>query len=249
MPRPAVNQGDDLAGIFEAVGEGVYDFKKGDRVAAYHQSMTPFGSYGEYAISTSHSTFHLPDDVSFEEGATIPLAAITAAVGLYQRLNLPMPWRPALEETPLVIYGAATAVGGYAIQLAKLSNIHPLICIAGAGIKHVETLIEKGKGGVILDYRVGNEELVKKIKEVGSKTKSGKIDYAFDTVAGNGSYINIVEALDSHGSFTLVLPGIKIPTPETMSKSDTLCSTIFASADPDSWQKKTGSPTGNQELG
>ncbi|KAF4463308.1 hypothetical protein FALBO_9871 [Fusarium albosuccineum] len=78
------NSGDDMAGVVEAVGEGVLDFKTGDRVAAFHQILTPHGSFAEYALAWEKSTFHLPQDITFEEGATIPLAAATAAVALFR---------------------------------------------------------------------------------------------------------------------------------------------------------------------
>lgn len=45
------NSGDDIAGIVEKVGENVTEFKLGDRVAAFHEMMTPHGSFAEYAIA------------------------------------------------------------------------------------------------------------------------------------------------------------------------------------------------------
>jgi len=63
----AHNSGDDIAGIIEAVGENVTEFKKGDRVAAFHEMATPHGSYAEYAIAWAYTTFHLPKKTSFEE--------------------------------------------------------------------------------------------------------------------------------------------------------------------------------------
>ena len=52
MPdAPPSNQGDDIAGVIHSVGAGVAEFKPGDRVAAFHQMLTPGGSYAEYAVS------------------------------------------------------------------------------------------------------------------------------------------------------------------------------------------------------
>lgn len=69
--RPEVgephNSGDDISGIVEAVGENVVEFHPGDRVAAFHQMMSPCGSFAEYAISWAYTTFHLPKKTSFEE--------------------------------------------------------------------------------------------------------------------------------------------------------------------------------------
>lgn len=64
------NQGDDIAGYVEEVGDGVVNFRKGDRVAAFHEMLTPGGSYAEYGIAWEHTTFHLPQKTSFEGGSS-----------------------------------------------------------------------------------------------------------------------------------------------------------------------------------
>jgi hypothetical protein len=61
------NSGDDISGIVEEVGENVTEFKKGDRVAAFQEMMTPHGSFAEYAIAWAYATFHLPKKTRFEE--------------------------------------------------------------------------------------------------------------------------------------------------------------------------------------
>lgn len=63
---PPANHGDDIAGYVEALGEGVTGFSPGDRVAAFHEMNTEFGSFAEYSISWAQSTFHIPAHVSFE---------------------------------------------------------------------------------------------------------------------------------------------------------------------------------------
>lgn len=63
---PARNQGDDLAGYVEALGEAVVGFNKGDRVAAFHPVLNPHGSYAEYAIAPAHTVFHISSKTSFE---------------------------------------------------------------------------------------------------------------------------------------------------------------------------------------
>lgn len=65
-PDNAINQGDDIAGYVEAVGEGVRKFRQGDKVAAFHEMGSPHGSYGEYAIAWEYTTFHLTEKTSFE---------------------------------------------------------------------------------------------------------------------------------------------------------------------------------------
>lgn len=140
------------------------------------------------------------------EGAAIPLAALTAAVGLYgsKKLALPQPWSPALKPIPLVVYGASSAVGSYAIQLAVRSNIHPLICIAGRAQDHVEKLIDRSKGDTIIDYRKGDDDVAQGIKDA---LNGQKLEYAYDAVSEKNSYVNISKVLDKDtGKITLVLP-------------------------------------------
>ena len=197
------NQGDDIAGIVDKVGANVTEFKLGDRVAAFHEIGKPGGSYAEYAIAWQHTTFHIPKSTSFEEASTIPLASMTAALGLYLTLGLPQPWTPAKEPTPVVLYGAASAVGSYAIQLAKQSNIHPLICVAGRSIAHVEKLIDRNKGDVVVDYREGDDAVVENIKKVLGHTK---LLHALDSVSEKGSYRNLGKVVAPGGTITTLLP-------------------------------------------
>lgn len=137
------------------------------------------------------------------EAATIPLAAMTAALGLYQRLSLPLPWNPTSERLPLIIYGGATAVGAFAIKFAKLSNIHPLIVVAGKAASFVEGLIDRSKGDTIIDYREGDEAVRSKIKAAAGNSP---IHHAYDAVSEHGSYLNISAALTAPATITTVLP-------------------------------------------
>ncbi len=175
---------------------------------------------------------------------------MTAALGLYQRLSLPLPFHPAPNPTPLIIYGAASAVGSFAIQLAQLSNIHPLICVAGRGIPHVERLIDASKGDVILDYRDGDEKLVQGLRDAVKRCAGGKVEHAFDCVSDNSSYINICEVLDYHsGRITLVVPGKEYPEiPATIAQSLTLVSDVFRANDLEPFEKIGGTKAGNEDF-
>jgi NADPH:quinone reductase-like Zn-dependent oxidoreductase len=220
------NTGDDIAGYIHSVGSNVYEFKPGDRVASFHEMMSPGGSFAEYAVGWSHTTFHIPSNISFEQAATLPLAAMTAAIGLHQRMGLPDQWTPATQATPLVVYGGAGAVGAYAIKLACLANIHPIIAVAGRGAKFVETLIDRSKGDTIVDYRSGDEAVVKGIKDA---LKGQKLHYAYDAVSEHNSYTNIVQVLEPEGHLTLVLPGKKYEgIPESVKQSQTMVGTAHS---------------------
>ena len=171
---------------------------------------------------------------------------MTAAFGLYQRLSLPLPWHPTTEPLPLIIYGAATAVGSFALQLAVQSNIHPLICVAGRGIAHVEKLIDEQKGDIVLDYRKGHENLIRDMKAAVQQA-GGRVEYAFDCVSEHNSFQNISQVLDlKTGHITLILPGRDFGAiPEGITKSITY---VGQSHGDDEWQKKTGTMVGNEDF-
>ncbi|KAE8453672.1 hypothetical protein EG329_009183 [Mollisiaceae sp. DMI_Dod_QoI] len=243
------NSGDDIAGIIEEIGENVVEFKKGDRVAAFHQMMEPHGSFAEYAIAWAYTTFHLPKKTSFEEGATIPLAAMTAAIGLYVRLGLPEPWNAPITPTPLIIYGGSGAVGAFAIKLAQASNIHPIIAVAGRGKEFVEKLISREKGDDIVDYRNGNEAVVSGIKDSLKRAGVNEVYYAFDAVSEKGSFQNISKILSNKGSkITLVLPaGDYSEIPDYVEKTTTMVGSVHQG--PSEEKSKAGVKLGGKEFG
>jgi NADPH:quinone reductase len=131
---------------------------------------------------------------------------MTAAVALYARLNLAPPWlpEPCGLCTPLVIYGASSSVGSYAVQLARRSNIHPLICIAGNSKDHVEQFIDRAQGDTVLDYRNGDAALVEGMR---AALLGKPLEFAFDAVSDETSSKNICEVLHpTGGKIAFVLP-------------------------------------------
>lgn len=248
------NSGDDVAGFVHAVGSGVTDFHVGERVAALHELGTPGGSYAEFALVWDWTTFHLGDHVSFEEAATVPMAALMASIGLFGMLEVVAgPWIHVLagSEEPLVIYGAASAVGAFAVKLAKLVNVHPLICVAGNGIPFVETLISESD--TIIDYRKGNDFVVEEMRKA---LKGNDLKYAFDATSEHGSYTNLSQVLTNMGKLTLVLPFPEImkDIPPHIEQSTTMAGSLWKelSADPERDNKalgKLGIENGGKEFG
>jgi len=222
LRKLAHNPGDDIAGIVEAVGDDVLEFKKGDRVASFHEMLTAHGSFAEYAIGESHTTFHIPENTSFEEASTIPLAAMTAAFGLYIGLKLPEPWQQTKSKTPLIVYGGASAVGAFVLKLAAHSNIHPLIVVAGSSIDFVEKLIDRSKGDAIVDYRNGDEAIVSGIKSALLEAGTPNVLHAFDATSEKGSYQNLSKVLGKGAIFTTILPLQDFTPPEGISHKLTM---------------------------
>lgn len=113
IKRPGV----DVAGIVEAAGRNVSQFKPGDEVFG-----TCVGAFAEYA--TSASAFGLksalvkkPENVSFEEAASAPIAALTALQGLRDKGRMQAGHK-------VLINGASGGVGTFAVQIAKVLGGH-----------------------------------------------------------------------------------------------------------------------------
>ena len=103
--------GADLAGVVEAVGNGVTQFKAGDAV---YGDIEPYGSgaFAEYAAVPANGLAPMPAGISFEEAAALPVAALTALQGLRDVGKI-----QAGEH--VLINGASGGVGTYAVQIAK----------------------------------------------------------------------------------------------------------------------------------
>ena len=132
--------GTDVSGIVEAVGNGVSHVKVGDRV--FGRSLNG-GGYAEKALIPANETIPLPANLSFAEGAAIPVPFYTAYVALHYKAAL------KAGETVLVS-GGAGGVGVAAIQLAKVAGAR-VITTVGSQEKAARTR-ELG-ADVTINYR------------------------------------------------------------------------------------------------
>jgi NADPH:quinone reductase-like Zn-dependent oxidoreductase len=103
--------GADIAGCVEAVGRNVKQFRPGDAVFGDVFGLGS-GSFAEY-VSVPESALALkPSNVSFEEAAAVPVAAVTALQGLRDQGHI----QPGQK---VLINGASGGVGTFAVQIAK----------------------------------------------------------------------------------------------------------------------------------
>ncbi|KAF6814412.1 zinc-binding oxidoreductase [Colletotrichum plurivorum] len=186
---PGLISGCDFAGTVEDPNGSSWAL--GQRVAGFVQGTsrngTPAnpvrGAFAEYIPIEASLVSPVPDGVGLEGASTIGLAFATAVQALYQRLGLP---EPGAEKTGewFLVYGGATSVGNYAIQLAKLSGLR---VVTTASPKNHEFLKELGADAVV-DYHGDWAAEVRRITD-------GKLQSAIDTVAENGSTVEIAKAL------------------------------------------------------
>jgi NADPH:quinone reductase-like Zn-dependent oxidoreductase len=103
--------GADAAGRVEAVGSQVKEFRPGDEVFG---DIAPWGlgSFAEYALVPEIAIVPKPINLSFEEAAAVPVAALTALQGLRDQGHI----QPGQK---ILIQGAAGGVGTFAVQIAR----------------------------------------------------------------------------------------------------------------------------------
>lgn len=132
--------GEDIAGEVEAVGRNVQQFKVGDQVYGC-LAICGNGGFAEYALATENALALKPSNLSFEEAAAVPMAAITALQGLRDAGGLQ-------AGQKVLIHGAAGGVGSFAVQLAKVLGAEvTAVCSTG----NVEQTRQLGADHVI-DY-------------------------------------------------------------------------------------------------
>ncbi|MDQ0232051.1 zinc-binding alcohol dehydrogenase family protein [Metabacillus malikii] len=146
----------DACGVVEAVGPDCSIFKIGDKVY-YAGSITRQGSYSEYQVVDERIVGKKPLTLTDAEAAALPLTAITAWEGLFERLNIPLHHPEENRNKSILIIGGAGGVGSAAIQLAKLVG---LTVISTASREESKKWVEElGSDYVINHYKPFKEQL------------------------------------------------------------------------------------------
>jgi len=142
VPNFALPQtpGGDIAGTVAALGAGVEGLAVGDAVYAF---IGLTGAYAEQVAVAASSVARKPENLSFEEAAAVPLAALTAWQGLLKDGR-------DLAGLHVLVHGAAGGVGSAAVQIAKAKGAR---VTATASAKNAALVTELGADAVV-DYRV-----------------------------------------------------------------------------------------------
>ena len=132
--------GGDIAGQVEAVGSGVTGFKPGDEVYA-NLHNDGYGTFAEYVSVPVDVMARKPADLSFEEAAAVPMAAVTALQGLLHHGNI----HPSQK---VLINGASGGVGTFAVQIAKTYGAE----VTGVTSTRNVTLVRSLGADHVVDY-------------------------------------------------------------------------------------------------
>jgi NADPH2:quinone reductase len=153
MPFPRVIPHQDGAGVIDKVGAGVPQARKGERVWIYEaQRGRGFGTAAEYVAVPAENAVALPDGASFETGACVGIAGMTAHRCLFQD--------GGIQGRTVLVAGGGGAVGHAAIQLAKWGGARVVTTVSRP--EQAEIAREAG-ADLVVDRKTG--DVAARIKE------------------------------------------------------------------------------------
>jgi NADPH:quinone reductase-like Zn-dependent oxidoreductase len=171
--------GSDIAGRIEAVGKNVTHFKTGDNV--YGDLSGQWGGFAEYSCAREKALALKPAEMSFEEAAAIPQAAMLAVQGLIDKGKI----QPGQK---LLINGAGGGVGTFAVQIAKLYGVEV------TGVDH--------KSKLDMLRSIGFDHVIDYTRE--DFTKNGRCYDLILDVKTNRSMFDYIRALCPTGIYVTV---------------------------------------------
>ena len=190
--------GRDVAGVVVELGDEVRGFEVGGRVFVMLDGASG-GGYAEYAVAGEGAVAPMPENLSFEEAAGVPLAALTAVQAIRDALrevtrNAPHACDTGQHERRKVLLnGASGGVGTFAVQFAKISGAE---VTAVCGAESAALARELGADHVV-DY-----------KEEDFARHQERYDVIFDVV-GNRSFGACKRALRPAGVYVTTEPGAR----------------------------------------
>ncbi|KAF7356305.1 PKS-ER domain-containing protein [Mycena venus] len=198
------------AGTVAEIGAGVTSLAVGDRVTGFQpygqgRKDGPKGTMQEFVVMSAFTCAKVPDSIALDAAATVPDNFITSFYSLFDQLALPIPTSfpapspPPNHDTPILVYGAGSTTGQYALQLLHAAGYTNVIATASA--KHHALLRTLGATHVF-DY--ASPTLAADIaRAVGG---DGKIALALDAITAEGTIARIAEVLSPQGTVALLLP-------------------------------------------
>ncbi|MBJ7355816.1 NADPH:quinone reductase [Nocardioides sp.] len=158
-----VTPGQDGAGVVDALGPGVEGLAVGDRVwLVLAQNDRAYGTAADYTVQTSSQVIPLPDDASYDLGASLGVPAVTAHRALTSAELGPSRLGPgSMSGMTVLVAGGAGAVGNAAIQLARWSGA---TVVATVSSQEKASLAAAAGAHHVVNYRAGEPEAA--IREV-----------------------------------------------------------------------------------
>lgn len=169
--------GYDAAGVIEATGPSVRDFKVGDEIFVRLPEISR-GSWSEYVVCTDDVIALKPKSISLSDAACFPLATLTALQSLQK-------YRGSLEGKTVFVPAGLGGTGAFACQLAK--NVFKagkvITTVSTTKIPKVPELLGEGVVDQIIDYT--KDDPLKVIPP-------GSVDFLFDTTGQSMAFLSLM---------------------------------------------------------
>jgi NADPH:quinone reductase len=172
MPFPRIIPHQDGAGVIEAVGADVPQYRKGERVWLFEAQLgRPFGTAAEYIAIPSANAVPLADQLSFVEGACLGVPAMTAHRCVFAD--------GPIEGKTVLITGGAGAVGFYAIQFAKQAGARVI-----ATVSNEEQAQTARRAGADLAINWRTEDVVARVAQCAGSGNERSVDRIVEVAFG-----------------------------------------------------------------
>ncbi|MEO1522173.1 MAG: zinc-binding alcohol dehydrogenase family protein [Cyanobacteria bacterium J06633_2] len=184
--------GFDAAGVVEAVGAEVQNFKSGDAVF-YAGSIARPGTNSEYHLVDERIVGRKPTSLNNAEAAALPLTSITAWEMLFDRLDVKRP--TAQGGNVILVIGGAGGVGSITVQL--LRALTDLTVIATASRPETQNWVRECGAHHVIDHR---QAMTPQIEALGLDAPG----FVFSTTHSESHLADIVELIAPQGRFGLI---------------------------------------------
>ncbi|KAH7129754.1 putative alcohol dehydrogenase [Dactylonectria estremocensis] len=181
--------GCDFVGTVEQTGPNVSRISETMTIAGlvWGGEVKGLGGYSQYSLADERICFPVPEGISLEQAATVPLATVTALLALFSKECLNIETN-ARTKTTVLIWGGSSSVGLYAIQIAAM---YGLDVVTTCSPRHHNIVRSLGAGHTF-DYR--GTQVVNKIKQAAPGLR-----YVFDTIGNETSAGLASQAIDEAG--------------------------------------------------
>lgn len=148
-------------------------------------------AFQSYPVVTEQLVSELPDGLTFEQGAVLPLAISTACAGLYRKdyLGLPLPQVENVTATgqTLLVWGGSSSVGATAIQLAVASGLTVISTASSENHDFVKSL----GANAVFDYRSDTV-----VEDIVNALGNAKLAGVYDAISEGASFKAVAAILD-----------------------------------------------------
>lgn len=209
--------GSDIAGVVDALGANVSEFRIGEEV--YGATNAQFtGGYAEYALASAGMIARKPSSLNFIEAASAPVVAVTAWQMLFE-------YGHARAGQKVLIHGGAGNVGAYAVQMANDAGLDIIATASTADSAYVHSL----GAGTVVDYRQRRFDVVVPLVDIVIDTVGGETrERSFRVLKPEGILVSVVSPPSPNEQTTTVAKAVFFFAEVTTARLNTI-SDLFAS--------------------